>query len=201
MEREASDSWLVIAGNLHLQCILCSIPGCDGLSGWWPIRLPGEAAMSGGGVGGKMDRFAECAGCINQILSHVNCKDDNEMKYFNNLLIVCTIIWCSSSAAFTATPLVRPSVAVLGSFPAQIVALCPPNAIQRRLRQCLTGNMFIIRSYLVRLARVIIIIQRGLYWHSLSVPGWCPRGEKRRNNVIGLPRSPVIANVNLNTHL
>lgn len=34
----------------------------------------------------------ECARRINQILCDVNCKDDNKMKYFNNLLIVCAII-------------------------------------------------------------------------------------------------------------
>lgn len=48
-----------------------------------------------------MDQFGECAGRINQILYDVNCKDDNEMKYFNNLLIVCAIISSTSSSSST----------------------------------------------------------------------------------------------------
>lgn len=39
----------------------------------------------------EMDQFGECAGRINQILCDVNCKDDNEMKYFNNLPIAFAI--------------------------------------------------------------------------------------------------------------
>lgn len=86
----------------------------------------------------EMDQFGECAGRINQILCDVNCKDDNEMKYFNNLPIVFAI--------FSSARLLR-----WCSFPPQTVALCPPNAVQRRLRQCLTYMFIIGTSYLVRL--------------------------------------------------
>lgn len=108
-------------------------------------------------------------GRINQILCDVNCKDDNEMKYFNNLLIVCAIIFSASPLSIGCSA--ELGCAELGSFPAQIVALCPPNAIQRRLRQCLT-YMFIIRAYRVRL----IIIYRDLQSlaHSLCCTVVCP---------------------------
>lgn len=132
-------------------------------------RWDGTGTCSSSSRTGQMDLFGECAGRINQILCDVNCKDDNEMKYFNNLLIVCAII--SSASPLSIGCSAELGCAELGSFPAQIVALCPPNAIQRRLRQCLT-YMFIIRAYRVRL----IIIYRDLQSlpHSLCCTVVCP---------------------------
>lgn len=72
--------------NLHLRSAVLTLwgTGTQPLNRWTTGGRPA--------CGGQLDAGREeCAGRINQILYDVNCKDDNEMKYFNNLLIVCAI--------------------------------------------------------------------------------------------------------------
>lgn len=124
--------------------------------------------------------------CINQILYDVNCKDDNEMKYFNNLLIVFAIISSTSSSSSTGGWLGLISTANCGTLSAQRDAATPPSVSHLHVHHK--------RAYRVRL----IIIYRDLPPPS-DRPSFClsVRGIERSHKIIGLQRSRVITNVNL----